>query len=100
MKRYKTSASKKRKLNELDQDRFDSENHQNSIAKRNAMPSKKRRDKMDTKSSLFTHKSDQKQFKKIFESIEKLSIIQTLSISHDISKEIAEFATGNLEMSE
>ena len=96
----KASASRKRKLNEMDQDLFESENHQNSMAKRNVYPSKNRRAKIKIKSSLFTHKSDQKQFKKIFKSIEKSSIIQILSISHDINKQIAEFATGNLVICE
>ena len=89
MKADKASMRKKRKFNELNQNQYESEKNDHSN------PSKKRRIDRDIKSSLFGNESDHNQFKQIFESIENSQIIQTLSISHDINREIAEYATGN-----
>ena len=55
----------------------------------------KRKKLGDIKSSLFKHPSDHEQFLEIFESVEESELIQIMNVSHDISKEIAEYSTGN-----
>eukprot|EP01084_Bolivina_argentea_P260709 440353_1 len=48
-------------------------------------------------SKLFLNSCDNKQFQTIFNSIDNSQLIQQLNISHIISKEIAEYSTGNIE---
>lgn len=85
----------KRKFREIETDKVGDEcdNHteESPIKSR-----KKRKTKVSVKSSLFKNKNDQKDFSKIFKSIEASELIQILNISHDINKSIAEYATGKL----
>ena len=72
--------------------------HIDSNGEYNPPPRTKKRQRIEDsmKSALFSHKSDHQEFLEIFRAIEKSEIIKTLSISHDINKEIAEYATGQL----
>ena len=56
---------------------------------------KKRKMKAYGKSDVFEHENDQKQYRKLFKTIDESVLIQKMDISHGITKEIAEYATGD-----
>ena len=68
--------------------------HQHSNIKKRVNPSKRRRIAIDIKSGLFKNEDDHKQFQGMFQSIEQSQIIETLGVSRDMNKHIAEFGTG------
>eukprot|EP01084_Bolivina_argentea_P083366 150930_1 len=48
-------------------------------------------------SAFFTHKLDNEQYQQIFNAIDNSPMIQSLHITHSISRNIAEFANGQFK---